>query len=98
MTHHEKGRPGRRGGLKDEQADGRFVAARLRHPVAHASLFAPAGRRTRWWLTILCPHCGGAHFSRLRDPEDADGVRRVGCGRRVWIVVARTYPAQDGDR
>lgn len=85
--------------VEDEQAGGRVVGASVRrHPIAHASLFAPAGRRTMWWLTIRCPHCGRGHFSRLRSPENAQGVRRTGCGRRVRIVVARTYPAQDGGR
>ena len=62
-----------------------------RYPVVYASLYAPAGRRTRWWAAYVCAHCGAGHFARLADERDASGVRRSGCGRLLWLVVARTY-------
>ncbi|MBG0818202.1 hypothetical protein [Planomonospora sp. ID82291] len=63
----------------------------LRHPVAYASLYAPAGRRRCWWFAYVCCHCGFGHFGRVRDENTVEGVRRSGCGRLVWIIVARTY-------
>lgn len=89
-----KNAPGLRGagGAGDEQRGGGYVETSLRRPpVAFASLYAPAGRRTMWWYTIRCPHCGAGHFGRVRDQEGARGVRRAGCGRLVWVKVARTY-------
>lgn len=67
------------------------VTPMRRYPVAYVSLYAPAGRRTRWWAAYVCAHCGAGHFARLSNEADAAGVRRSGCGKRIWIVVARTY-------
>ena len=93
MTPDKQNAPsGRAGGAQDEQPGGRVVMPSIRRPpAAFASLYAPAGRRTMWWLAYRCPHCGAGHFGRVRDQEDARGVRRAGCGRLVWVKVARTY-------
>lgn len=87
--------PGEGAGLNgDERPGGRDVVPRVaHHPVAHASLYAPADRRTWWWYAMHCPHCGAGHFGRARTEDGVTGVRRTGCGRRVVIVVARTYSA-----
>ncbi|SNT59092.1 hypothetical protein SAMN05443665_105152 [Actinomadura meyerae] len=92
MTTNESAPGCGTGGAGDEQAAGRVVGASIRrYPVAYASLYAPAGRRRCWWFAIRCPHCNAGHFGRLRDRDALDGVRRAGCGRLVWVVVARTY-------
>lgn len=87
---NEEGRPGG-GGLPTDQPGGE-VETTIRHPAAYGSLYAPAGRRTMWWFTFRCPHCGAGHFGRVRDRDAVPGVRRSGCGRLVWVIVARTYP------
>lgn len=90
----DKNAPGQggTGGAGDERSGGRVVASSIRRrPVTFASLYAPAGRRTMWWLAYRCPHCGAGHFGRVHDQEDARGVRRTGCGRLITVVVARTY-------
>lgn len=92
MTTNENAPGERTGGAQDEQLGGGYVMPSIRRPpAAFASLYAPAGRRTMWWLAIRCPHCGAVHLGRVRDQEDARGVRRAGCGRLVWVKVARTY-------
>ena len=55
------------------------------------SLFEPAGRRTQWWFTGRCLRCGGTSFGRVKLEEDAEGVRRVSCGHKAAIIVARVY-------
>ena len=62
-----------------------------RYPIASASLYAPSCERTWWWISLRCPLCGSVHLHRVRNEEDADGVRRTGCGRRVFVVIRRTY-------
>ena len=62
-----------------------------RYPIASASLYAPSCERTWWWISLRCPLCGSVHLHRVRHEEDADGVRRTGCGRRVFVVIRRTY-------
>lgn len=62
------------------------VTGLRRYPTAYASLYAPCGRRTRWWCAYLCPYCGGGHFARLKSEGNAQGVRRSGCGRLIWLV------------
>lgn len=69
----------------------------LRHPAAYVSLFAPAGRRRMWWFTFICAHCSNGHFGRVRDAESVEGLRRAGCGRLVWLVVAKTYRGQQSE-
>lgn len=88
--------PGKGSGLADEEpAGGRVVESSVqRYPVAFASAFAPAGRRSMWAYTLRCPHCGAGHFGRARSQDGVRGLRRTGCGRRVVVVVARTYPAE----
>jgi len=62
-----------------------------RYLVASASLYAPACDRTWWWISLRCPWCGSVHLHRVRREEDADGVRRTGCGRKVFVRIRRTY-------
>jgi hypothetical protein len=86
------------GAVGDEQLGGSNVTSTVpRHPAAFASLYAPAGRRTMWWFTYRCPCCKAGHFARVRERASASGTRRTGCGRLVWVVVARTY-APEGAR
>lgn len=59
-------------------------------PVAFASAFAPCARRRRWAISYRCPRCGGSHLGYSPD-ENAGGLRRSGCGRLVWLVIARRY-------
>ena len=63
-----------------------------RHPAAFASAFAPCARRRRWALAYACPHCGGHHLGYTYIPPRG-GLRRSGCGRLVWLVIARRYRA-----
>ena len=93
MTTGKQNAPGgRTGGAQDERSGGRVVMPSIRRPpVAYASLYAPAGRRTMWWLAYRCPHCGAGHFGRVRDQQSASGVRRAGCGRLTLVKIARTY-------
>lgn len=74
----------------------------LRHPVAHVSLYAPHKGRRTWWFAFKCPACGFGHQGNLTKATDEDsahravmGVRRARCGKRVWLVVARTYRGSD---
>jgi hypothetical protein len=64
---------------------------RHRYPVASASLYEPACERTWWWISLRCPHCGSVHLHRVRREEDAGGVRRTGCGRRVFVKIRTVY-------
>ena len=66
------------------------------YPCAYASQFAPAPRRTQWWVTFKCPHGCGGHFGRSPERIE-DGLRRAGCGRFVWLIVARTYLGEAAD-
>ena len=61
-----------------------------RYPRADASWYAPAPGRTRDWLSIRCPRCGGVHLARLRPGSEPGGRRRTPCGT-VWVVVRRRY-------
>lgn len=84
--------PGRGTEGADERRQNSSVASSVRaYPRAYASLYAPSGRRTMWWYTLRCPHCGAGHFGRVRDRASAGGVRRAGCGRLITVVIARTY-------
>jgi hypothetical protein len=75
------------------------VPARRRQlPVASASLYEPAAGRTWWWLSMRCPHCGSVHLGRVRAEADAPGPRRAGCGRKVFVVVRRTYRGHSSRR
>ena len=70
------------------------VTAGRRPPVASASLYEPANARTLWWISLRCPWCGAVHLHRVREEHLAAGPRRAGCGRKVWVVVRRTYRAK----
>lgn len=60
-------------------------------PPMRVSLFEPTGRRTQWWFTGRCLRCGCTSFGRVKHEDDADAVRRVSCGHKVRIIVARVY-------
>ena len=64
---------------------------RHRYPVASASLYEPSCERTWWWISLRCPLCRSVHLHRVRQEQDAEGVRRTGCGRRVFVKVRTTY-------
>ncbi len=57
----------------------------------YASLYAPGGRRRRWEIVYICPHCLRGHFGFAESVEDAEGRRLSGCGRVVVVKVARVY-------
>lgn len=59
-------------------------------PPAFASLFPPCARRRRWLIVYRCPRCSG-HHQGLAWTDRVAGLRRSGCGRLIWIVVARHY-------
>ena len=67
-------------------------------PVASASLYEPFGRRSWWWISLRCPHCGSVHLHRVREEPDAAGRRRAGCGRLVFVVVRTTYRSRWPDQ
>jgi hypothetical protein len=60
-------------------------------PIASASLYAPSAGRSQWWLSIRCPHCDGIHLGRVHEEHQAPGPRRAACGRRICVVVRKTY-------
>jgi DNA-directed RNA polymerase subunit RPC12/RpoP len=64
---------------------------RHRYPLASASLYEPACDRHWWWISVRCPWCGSVHLHRVRQEEDAGGVRRTGCGRRVFVKIRTVY-------
>ena len=65
---------------------------RKRHyPVASASLYEPSCARTWWWISLRCPWCSSVHLHRVRREQDAGGVRRTGCGRRVFVKIRTVY-------
>lgn len=64
---------------------------RGRPPLASASLYEPTRTRTWWWISVRCPWCGSVHLHRVRQESQAEGPRRTGCGRRVWVKIRRTY-------
>lgn len=61
-------------------------------PTAYASLHAPSAKRRRWAITYRCPRCSGTHLGYSRD-GNAAGIRRSGCERLIWVVIARVYKA-----
>ena len=71
--------------------DGKRRSRRGRYPQANASLYEPVYQRTWWWISLRCPWCGAVHLHRVRREQDADGVRRTGCGRRVFVKIRTTY-------
>jgi DNA-directed RNA polymerase subunit RPC12/RpoP len=71
--------------------DGKRRSRRGRYPQANASLYEPACQRTWWWISLRCPWCGSVHLHRVRREQDAGGVRRTGCGRRVFVKVRTVY-------
>lgn len=71
--------------------DGKRRSRHGGYPQASASLYGPACERTWWWISLRCPWCGSVHLHRVRREEDAAGVRRTGCERRVFVKVRATY-------
>jgi hypothetical protein len=71
--------------------DGKRRSRRGRWPLASASLYEPSCERTWWWISLRCPWCGSVHLHRVRHEEDAAGVRRTGCGRRVYVKIRTVY-------
>ena len=69
----------------------RQAGRRHRYPVASASLYEPSCERTWWWISLRCPLCRSVHLHRVRQEHDAEGVRRTGCGRRVFVKIRTTY-------
>lgn len=65
-------------------------------PKAFASHFYPTAQRRQHWITFLCPRCGGSHFGRSAT-EFQDGPRRAGCGRKVWVKIARRYRGKQSE-
>jgi len=57
----------------------------------YVSLLLPARHRTRPWYLARCPECGEPHLGRARDLADVTRDRRLPCGHRVQIVIARVY-------
>jgi hypothetical protein len=58
---------------------------------ASASLYLPDSRRTRAALSIRCPYCAQVHLGRVSPGTDAEGPRRMACGRLAIVVVRRRY-------
>lgn len=84
-----RGRPGQ-GGLRSATSPATRVTQR-RLPTAYASVFAPQGNRTWYWLTFRCPVCDTYVFARSRHLDEVAGARRATCGHRVTTVAARIY-------
>lgn len=73
-------------------ANGQPKRMRRGLPIVYASVFAPAGRRTRWMGTYICHHCGHGHLVFSETEAGLRGLRHRGsCGRKVTIKIARTY-------
>ncbi|RSN71340.1 hypothetical protein DMH08_02760 [Actinomadura sp. WAC 06369] len=62
-------------------------------PTVRASAYSPDGSRRLWALAYRCT-CGHVHMGRARSYGSLGGERRARCGRRVFIRVVRTYPAE----
>ena len=71
--------------------DGKRRSRRGRYPQANASLYEPACQRTWWWISLRCPLVRVSPLHRVRREQDAGGVRRTGCGRRVVVKVRTVY-------
>lgn len=65
--------------------------APLKSRIAFASAWAPSAGRRQWLAVYRCPRCGGGHAARAATLTAITGGRRGRCGRRVWVVIARTY-------
>jgi hypothetical protein len=78
------------------QVPARSVRRSRRTELAYVSLLVSAGRRKCWWYLATCRICGAPHLGRARQLEDVTGPRRLPCGHRVTIMVARTYGQRQG--
>jgi hypothetical protein len=77
--------------LSVTRADDKRRSRRGGCPLASASLYEPSCERTWWWISLRCPWCGSVHLHRVRREEDAAGLRRTGCGRRVYVKIRTIY-------
>jgi hypothetical protein len=64
---------------------------------AYASALVPELTRTCWHALVRCPVCGFAHMCRAREIENLTGNRRLPCGHRVALMIARTYRQRDDE-
>jgi hypothetical protein len=78
--------------VTDPPAQGQTTRGTRRYPAAFASLFPPDQRRRRWGISYRCPHCSNYHYGLSWGPH-VGGIRTARCGRKIWLVVARTYRA-----
>jgi len=46
---------------------------------------------------MRCPHCDQIHLGRVRAAADAEGPRRMACGRLALVVVRRRYGRPSGE-
>ena len=60
-------------------------------PNSFVSLLWPSAHRQCWWYLVRCRVCGAPHLGRARELADVTRTRRLPCGHRVQVVVARTY-------
>jgi hypothetical protein len=67
-----------------------------RAPSAYVSLLWPTSRRKRWWYLVRCPVCGLPHLGRAVELADVTRTRRLPCGHRVQVAIARTYGRPGG--
>jgi hypothetical protein len=67
------------------------VASKTSAPAAFVSLLWPSSRRRCWWYLVRCSLCGAPHLGRARELADVTRTRKLPCGHRVQVVVARTY-------
>jgi hypothetical protein len=52
---------------------------------------SPRGAGPNGGSPAAASRCGGTSLGRVKLEEDAEGVRRVSCGHKVRIIVARVY-------
>ena len=83
--------PGLPSALSVIRDNGKRRSRRGRYPQANASLYEPSYQRTWWWISLRCPWCGSVHLHRVCREQDAGGVRRTGCGRRVFVKIRTVY-------
>lgn len=73
------------------------TTATIPPPAAYVSLLWPSARRTRWWYLVRCATCGTPHLGRAAALADVTCVRRLPCGHRVRVIVARAYGRPGGE-
>ncbi len=93
MTDKRKGRPQQDGPSLTDVSDVRSKVQRpgRTRPKARASVYQPDPDRAWWHMAYACPRCKRWHFGKQSLPIE-DGPRVARCGRKVHLVVSRTYP------